>query len=193
MILPKYLSSIDIYLLQFDKEYITISTLHLISNFMKTGSTWFLRIVLIIGTLITLAFCIFAIPPITEGAALEFPPIAPLREAIVFGLYLIAIPFFFSIYQSFKLLNYIDKNIAFSELSVKALRKIKYAATVMSGLCMLGMPVVFLVAQWDDAPGLVIVGFLAACSPLVVSVFAAVLQKLVDSAIEIKSENDLTV
>ncbi len=160
---------------------------------MKKGSTWFLRIVLSIGTLVALAICIFALSPITKDAALEFPPLVPLQEAILFGLYLISLPFFFSIYQSFKLLNYIDKNIAFSDLSIKALRSIKYAATVMSGLCMLGMPVIFLVAQWDDAPGLVIVGFLTACSPLIVAVFAAVLQKLVESAIEMKSENDLTV
>ena len=41
-------------------------------------------------------------------------------------MYVAAIPFFVALYQAFKLLSYIDKNQAFSELSVKALKKIKY-------------------------------------------------------------------
>lgn len=143
--------------------------------------------------LLVLAFCIFLLPMITEGAALEFPPIAPLREAILFGLYLTAIPFFIALYQAFRLLGYIDRNTAFSELSVQALKNIKYSALAMSVLYMIGMPVIFLIAETDDAPGLIIVGFLFACSPTVVAVFAAVLQKLVQNAIDIKSENDLTV
>ncbi len=160
---------------------------------MKKGSTLFLKGVLIFISLVVLALCIFALPTMTRGAAAEFPPIAPLREAILFGLYLTAIPFFTALYQAFELLNYIDKNIAFSTLSVKALKYIKYSALVMSGLYMLGMPVAVLVAEWDDAPGLVIFAFLAACSPIVIAVFAAVLEKLVQSAIDLKSENELTV
>jgi hypothetical protein len=160
---------------------------------MKQSSTLFLKGVLIFIGLLVLALSIFGLPSLTKGAALEFPPIAPLRDAILAGLYVTTIPFFIALYQAFKLLNYIDRNMAFSQLSADALKYIKYCALTMSGLYMLGMPVVFLVAEWDDAPGLVIIGFLAACSPIVIAVFAAVLQKLVQSAIDIKSENDLTV
>ena len=160
---------------------------------MKKGSTIFLRVVIYILGLSVLAFCIFALPVITRGAAAEFPPIAPLREAILFGLWVTSIPFFTALYQALKLLSYIDKNTAFSELSVTALRRIKYSAFTMTGLYMLGMPVAMLVAEWDDAPGLIPISFLAACTPIVIAVFAAVLEKLVQSAIDLKSENDLTV
>ncbi len=160
---------------------------------MKKGSTLFLKGVLCIMGLAVLALCIFGLPSITQGIAAEFPPTAPLQEAMLFGLYLTAIPFFFALYQAFKLLNYIDKGIAFSELSVKALKWIKYSAITMTGLYLVGMPVVVLIAESDDAPGVVILGFLLACSPLIIAVFAAVLQKLVQSAIDIKSENELTV
>lgn len=160
---------------------------------MKKGSTIFLRVVIYILGLAVLAFCIFGLPPITKGTALEFPPIAPLREAILFGLWMTAIPFFFALYQSLKLLSYIDKNIAFSTLSVLALKRIKYSALTMTGLYMLGMPVAMLVAEWDDAPGLIPIAFLAACTPMVIAVFAAVLEKLVQSAIDLKAENELTV
>ena len=160
---------------------------------MKQPSTLFLKAVLVLIGLAVLTFCIFAIPAIANGIGIEFPSIAPLRHAILVGLWATAVPFFIALYQAFKLLSYIDKNIAFSDLSVKALRNIKYAAIAMSGLYMLGMPVVFMIAEADDAPGAVLFGLLFACSPIVIAVFAAVLQKLVKSAIEIKSENDLTV
>jgi hypothetical protein len=45
------------------------------------------------------------------------------------------------------------------------------------------------VADKDDAPGLVFVPF----ASLVIAVFAAVLRRLLQEAINIKTENDLTV
>ncbi|MEI9966387.1 MAG: DUF2975 domain-containing protein [Candidatus Moraniibacteriota bacterium] len=159
---------------------------------MKQG-TWFLKGVIFFIGIVVLTLCIFALPKITSGAAIEWPAIAPLREAILFGLYLTAIPFYFALSQAFRLLTHIDKNTAFSEQSIQALRSIKYCALTMSGLYLIGMPVIFLIAEADDAPGLIIIGFLLACSPTVVAVFAAVLQKLLQSGMELKSENELTV
>ena len=63
----------------------------------------------------------------------------------------------------------------------------------MSVLYAAGMPIIFQVADADDAPGLVIFGMFFVAAPIVVSVFAAVLQKLLQNVIDIKSENDLTV
>ena len=48
-------------------------------------------------------------------------------------------------------------------------------------------------AELDDAPGVVIVGMISIFAPMVIAVFAAVLQRLLQEAITIKSENDLTV
>ena len=55
------------------------------------------------------------------------------------------------------------------------------------------MPMFFQIAEIDDAPGMVPIGTVAICAPLVIAVFAAVLEKLVKNVMEIKSENDLTV
>jgi hypothetical protein len=160
---------------------------------MKKKSTWFLRGVLGVITLILAALCIFAFPAISRGVGIEFPVLASLRFPILFGLWAAAIPFFLAIYQSFKLLNYIEHNIAFSNLSVRALRRIKHYGVAMTVILMLFMPVMFMIAEADDAPGLIIISFLFFCIPIVVSVFAAVLQMLLKNAIEIKSENDLVV
>src|SRR3989344_4128826 len=160
---------------------------------MKQASTIFLKAALIIMGGVVAAFCIFAIPSISKGVGIEWPELAYLKYPILIGGYLTAIPFFFAIYQAFKLLNYIDKNMAFSASSVRVLMYIKYCGIAMSVLYAAGMPILFQIADADDAPGAVGFGMLLVVAPTVVAVFAAVLQKLLQSAIDIKSENDLTV
>ena len=108
-------------------------------------------------------------------------------------MYISAIPFYLALYQSFKLLNYIDKNLAFSDFSVRALKKIKTYAIIIGGLYVVALPFVFIMADVDDAPGLVIVGMVPVFASLVIAVFAAVLQRLLKEAIDIKEENDLIV
>jgi hypothetical protein len=55
------------------------------------------------------------------------------------------------------------------------------------------MPYIFYVADRDDAPGVSVIGFIIIFASFVIAVFAAVLERLLQNAIEIKSENDLTV
>jgi hypothetical protein len=78
-------------------------------------------------------------------------------------------------------------------LSIRSLQKIKFFAIAFSGLYVAILPFVFVVAELDDAPGLVIMGMVPVFASLVIAVFAAVLQRLLKQAIDIKSENDLTV
>ncbi|WHZ59965.1 DUF2975 domain-containing protein [Metabacillus hrfriensis] len=158
---------------------------------MKHGSTLFLKIaVFLIGTPV-LALCIFGLPWLANNPA--NPDYAHILYPILIGMYVSAIPFYIALYKAFKLLSYIDKNQAFSELSVKALKKIKFCAMTISGLYVVIMPFVFLVADLDDAPGLIIIGMVSIFASMVIAVFAAVLQRLLKEAIDIKSENDLIV
>ena len=161
---------------------------------MKRGSTWFLRGVIVLMGLVALAVCIFALPPIARGAAIEYPIIAPVwLYLFIGGLYLSVIPFFVALLQGMKLLHYIDTNTSFSPVSLKALRIIKFSGIAISICYAAGIPYLFYVADFDDAPGLILLSVAFACVPLVVATFATVLQKLFQSALEIKSENDLTV
>ena len=98
-----------------------------------------------------------------------------------------------ALYQAFKLLLHIDQNTYFSELSLKALMNIKYCAVAISMLHALNLPLYYLMAKRVDPPIIMPVGYGLIFAALVIAVFAAVLQKLVKHAIDIKSENDLTV
>jgi Protein of unknown function (DUF2975) len=155
--------------------------------------TFFLKFVVVLMGLPVLALCIFLLPEIAEFFAELNPKLDFLQYPFLIGLYAAAIPFYFALYQTFKLLSYIDMNEAFSELSVKALKNIKYCAIIISGLYVVFMPLLYLMAEVDDAPGIILIGMIIIFGCMVVAVFAAVLQKLLKNAIDIKSENDLTV
>lgn len=160
---------------------------------MERGSTLFLRAAVILIGIPVLALCIFVVPRIASFAAELYPDFSLMKYLIVIDLYASAIPFYFALYQAFKLLGYIDKNKAFSEMSVRVLKKIKYCAITISCLYAVGMPLFYLMAERDDAPGIIVIGLIIIFASMVIAVFAAVLQKLLKEAIAIKSENDLTV
>ncbi|MCX7711142.1 MAG: DUF2975 domain-containing protein [Clostridia bacterium] len=158
---------------------------------MKRGSTLFLKAAVILMGVPVLALCGLGLPWLLKNPV--NPNYAHMLYPIIIGIYVSVIPYFAALYQAFKLLSYIDKNQAFSELSVKALKNIKFCAMTICGLYVVIMPFVYLVAELDDAPGLIIMGMVPIFASTVIAVFAAVLQRLLREAIDIKSENDLTV
>lgn len=163
---------------------------------MERASTLFLKAAVIIIGIPVLALCIFALPHVVQLAFAEAVKGAALGYmvlGIMFVVYGSAIPFYFALYQALKLLSYIDKNEAFSELSVIALKKIRNCAIIISGLYILMLPFIYIIAKWDDAPGLLLIGLVIAGASMVIAVFAAVLKKLLKQAVDIKAENELIV
>lgn len=120
--------------------------------------------------------CIFLVPNIGNYAAELYPDIAYIKYLILINLYATVVPFYFALYQAFKLVSFIDKGNAFSKLSVRALKKIKQCAVTISILYVVGMPLFYLVAERDDAPGIIILGMLLIFASMVIAVFAAVLK-----------------
>ncbi len=114
-----------------------------------------------------------------------------LQYPVLIGLYVTVIPFFLALYQALKLLNYIENNNAFSELSVKVLKYIKYCAITISILYLIGT--IVLMSQNALHPGIAIIGLTIIFTSVVIAVFTAVLQKLLKNVLDIKSENDFTV
>ena len=147
----------------------------------------FLRTVVVLIAMLVLAICAVALP---MGIATD--KIGYYRP-ILLGLYVPAVPFFYALYQTLRLLNFIDRNTAFSSLSVHALGVIKRCAAVISLLFTAGLPYIYWAANKDDAPGVFALELVIIVASTIIAVFAAVLQQLLQKAIAIKAENDLTV
>jgi hypothetical protein len=163
---------------------------------MKKGSTLLLKLAVIVMGIPVLLIAVLILPKIVLeamgfiGEGMQLPWIVLGLMAI---MYISAIPFYMALYQALKLLGYIDRNEAFSELSVGSLKIIRNCAFTISALYVAALPFIFMIAQWDDAPGLALLGLVIVGAALVIAVFAAVLQRLLKQAIDIKQENDLTV
>ncbi|MDW7672512.1 MAG: DUF2975 domain-containing protein [Bacillota bacterium] len=160
---------------------------------MKQTSTVFLRIVIFLMGIPIVGLCLFGLPWMAKEAVVGEMAAARYLAPVLTGMYASAIPFFFALFQATRLLHYIDRSTAFSELSVQALKKIKHCAVAITIIYLALMPFLVLMAEADDAPGVPLIGLVIIFASLVIAVFAAVLQKLLKEAIELKSELDLTI
>ena len=158
---------------------------------MKQVSTLFLEGVIFLIAIAVMALCVFGLPAIAREAAEHFPKLIYLSFLI--GVYTAAIPFYIALHQALLLLSYADKNEALSEPSILALRNIKFCAIAIGACFMFALPLVYKVADLEDAPGVMALGLVVTGAPFVVATFAAVLEKIFRKAVEVKSENDLTV
>lgn len=159
---------------------------------MKKGSTFFLRGVLALLSLAPIGGIVYY----WVDYATRIVP-NNIQEPKNFGYFLFAahllvLPLLFAIYQAFKLLNYIDKNQTFSSQSVKALRNIKYCALTVIGIVVLSVASAFILIDGDIA-GFISISGMFVFATTVVGTFAGLLEKLLQNAVEIKSENDLMV
>lgn len=159
---------------------------------MKKSSTIFLQIVIVLISIVALAVMIRF--PLTEGRAVNLDLFHIYADPFIIYGYLASIPFFAALYQAFKLLGYIGKNKVFSLNSVKALRTIKYCAIIQSTLIvMAALYIRIFHAKDDDPAGFVAIAILTTFISIVIATAAAVFERLLQNAVDIKSENDLTV
>jgi hypothetical protein len=107
--------------------------------------TLFLKIVLFFIGASVLALCIFWLPDVAVEAAGRYQQAVYLP--VIIGMYAAAIPFYFVLYQAFNLLLYIDRGKAFSELSVTALKRIKFCALAMAYCLRRFSPCLYIMAQ----------------------------------------------
>jgi hypothetical protein len=106
--------------------------------------------------------------------------------------YLASIPFFVALYQAFKVLGYIGQNKTFSQATVKALRTIKFCALAIIGF--VAVSAIFMIfGDRDDRPAGVFMRVLITFPSIVVAIAAAMFERILQNALDTKSENDLTV
>lgn len=158
---------------------------------MKRGTTIFLKWAVIAIGAIVFILCVVWLPTMAKHTAELFPEFAYLKWPVLIGLYMTAIPFGFSLFQAYKLLVCIEKQHAFSGEAIGALHRIKQCALMIMMIYLIG--ILFLFIQDALHPGIAILGLIIIFASVTISVFAAVLQELLHSALKIKSENDLTV
>ena len=159
---------------------------------MKKSAIIFLQAVTILIGIVALAIMIRF--PVTEGRAINLNLFSIYSDPLIVYGYLASIPFFAALYQAFLLLRYIGQNKVFTLRSVKALRIIKYCALAQSILIVMAILYIRIFHAKDDDPaGAIAMGILITFISIIIATVAAVFEKLLQNAVDIKSENDLTV
>ncbi|MFC6463392.1 DUF2975 domain-containing protein [Marinilactibacillus sp. GCM10026970] len=152
-----------------------------------------LKITLGILAIGTIGFNFLVLPWVTNLLQITLPHMTILHPLTQGALIITGVCFLFMLAQSFKLIVHIDENEAFSVSTISCLKNIRNAASIMTGIYLLLLPIVYLVADRDDAPGLILVGLFFLFFSAVIVAFADVLNILFSNARAYKLENDLTI
>jgi Protein of unknown function (DUF2975) len=160
---------------------------------MKRGSTVFLQVAVVLIGMGAVALLLWE--PHLEGRNAHATVFQIyFHDPFLAYVYTASAAFFVALYQAFKLLGKVGRGEVFSPGSVKALRTIKYCAMSLVGF-LAGVEAYFFLARRgkDDIAGGVMMGLFLIFLCLVVATAAAVFEKTLQSAVDLKSENDLTV
>lgn len=162
---------------------------------MKRGSTVFLQVVVVALGIGALALLLWE--PWVEGVNAQATSLYQIYfdDPFLAYVYTGSVAFFVALYQAFKLLGHIGRNEVFSRASVKALRTIKYCAMTTIAFLVGAEGYISTVQRRveEDIAGGVAVGLVMIFISAVVAAAAAVFERTLQSAVELKSENDLTV
>lgn len=160
---------------------------------LKKGSTIFLQVVIVLIGIGALALLLWE--PHIEGRNANASLFEIyFKDPFLAYVYLASIAFFIALYQAIRLLGYIRHNEIFSHRAVKALRTIKYCAMTIIAF-IVGAEAYFFIFQRgkEDISGGVMIGLLMILVSVIIVAAAAVFERIVQKALDIKSENDLIV
>lgn len=157
-------------------------------------STAFLRAVTVLVGLVVLAVLVFE--PHVEGRNMGATPAEIyLHDPFLLFVYVGSIPFFIALFQAFKLLGYVgyvgSGESAFSARSLRASPLIRDGARVTIGFVVVG--VVILMFVGEERPVALFLGLLPTLALLTVASSAALFERLLQRAVDLQAENDLTV
>lgn len=114
------------------------------------------------------------------------------KDPFLAFVYIGSIPFFMGLYHAFKVLGVAGGSGEFSPSVVRSLRTIKRCAIAFIGFVAVG-EVIILLTPSDDRAGAVAMGVVIIFASVVVATAMAVLERALQGAVDMKSENDLTV
>jgi hypothetical protein len=157
---------------------------------MKKSSTIFLQTVIVLIGIGALTFMLWE--PHVEGVNAHATLFQMYFNSFVVYAFIGSTPFFAALYHAFKVLGYVRQNKTFSQATVNSLRIIKYCALTLIGF--IAVSVIFMIGgDREDRPAGLFMRILVTFPSIIVATAAAISERILQNAVDIKSENDLTV
>ena len=157
---------------------------------VKRSSTLFLQVVIVLIGIGALALMLWE--PHLEGRNAHATTFEIyFKDPFLAYAYLASTAFFLALFKAFTLLGYIGQNKAFSQATMKALRTIRHCAYAIIGFVAVG-ELFIMSGNSDDRAGGVFLGILITFGSVVIATAAAMFERVLQNAVDIESENDLT-
>lgn len=158
---------------------------------MKSGATLFLRAVVLLIGIGAVALLLWE--PHIEGRNAHATVFEIyFNDPFLAYAYVASIPFFVGLFHAFKVLGFAGRNNEFSLSAVRSVRTIKNCAIALFGF-VVGAEIFIMSNDSDDRAGGVFIGILIAFASIVVATAMTILERALQRAVEMKSENDLTI
>lgn len=121
---------------------------------------------------------------------LEHPMVISLLGIAVFGTVIFGTQIMYFLHQ---ILHLIVNYQSFSQASVTLIRKVRRNIGFVSISFLFSMPFFVTIANSDDAPGVILLGFAIICVPFAIYIFSQIIEELFESALNLQTDHDLTV
>jgi hypothetical protein len=161
---------------------------------MKRSSIIFLQIVIVLIGVAAAALLLWE--PQVEGVNKNRTNFQIyFQDPFLALVYAGSIPFFVALYQAIRALGYVGRNEVFSPEVVRALRIIRYCALAIIGFVVVEEIWILVMSGPDeDNPGApIFLGLLIVLPSIVVATVAGMFERILQNAVDLKTENDLTV
>lgn len=138
--------------------------------------------------------CAILLPELAREEAVGKPD-HPSALPFLIAAWVLSIPIFIALHQALKLIMFIDQNKVFSDQTVKTIQNIKISSIVFILMVILADSIIITIGRntGEDIPPFITLGFIIVFVTSVITTFTAVLQRLLEDAIVLKTENELTI
>jgi len=116
-------------------------------------------------------------------------PVNPIYGYILYpiliAIYLSTILIYLAFYQAWRFISMIEKNQIFNLTSIAYLKKIKIYGLIFSAIYIIALPFFYLLANADDAPGVIFFGMTPLVGGFIVYLFSEMFEKIIRKGISI--------
>lgn len=138
-------------------------------------------LVVLIGFVVFSWLVIF---PKLEGRAANLDLISIYADPLIIYAYFAAIPFYIALYQTYRLLSYIQKKLYPS--AIRSLAIIRYCAITSIGFIAGGETIIFLTSTEPDKAGIFALGIYLSLISAIFAAITKVIEKILQSKIKSK-------
>ncbi|MDT8337267.1 MAG: DUF2975 domain-containing protein [Candidatus Izemoplasmatales bacterium] len=157
---------------------------------MKNYQVLFLKILIGMAIIPVLFLVLYKFPSLFIEGFSSGSEYVPYLFGSMISVCIMSVPYAISLVHTFKLLILLEKKEFVSQNSEKSLTIIKKMAFIVAIIFLVDMPFIYIIADMDDAPGLIMIGLFLMIFALAIGVFANLIKKFISEQRSEKSINN---